>query len=384
MKRKHITGAVCLAMALVIATVTGMNFASLADLGPRLTGPSVTEVKMLSEYFDGIKDTNADTEVYVLQGEKPGGKMLVLGGTHGNEPSGYMSAITYIENAVVESGTVYVIPYTNRSGMTHNDPQEASPQYFHIPTANGERVFRYGSRASNPIDQWPDPDVYVHAASGQQLSGSETRNINRAYPGRPDGNSTEKAAYAVTQLIKAEKIDLTFDLHEASPEYPVINATVSHEKGMAVAAEGVMELQLAGIAMTLEPSPVNLHGLTHRELGDYTDTMPLLMETANASQGRLRGATNEHLVLTGKDKAYVKSEKLGFLYVPYDENGHPIEERVGRHLQGIKEYSTAFSNGNPDRAITYSEVPSYDDLFLSADPADLGGPQLGKYLNDPA
>lgn len=52
-----------------------------------------------------------------------------------------------------------------------------------------------GSRASNPVDQWPDPDVYVHAASGQQLSGSETRNINRAYPGRPDGNPTEQAAF---------------------------------------------------------------------------------------------------------------------------------------------------------------------------------------------
>ena len=67
--------------------------------------------------------------------------------------------------------------------MTHNDPQEASPQYLNITTPSGVRKFRYGSRASNPVDQWPDPDVYVHVASGQQLSGSETRNINRAYPG---------------------------------------------------------------------------------------------------------------------------------------------------------------------------------------------------------
>ena len=33
-----------------------------------------------------------------------------------------MSAFTFIENAVVEQGTVYVIPYTNHSAMTHNDP----------------------------------------------------------------------------------------------------------------------------------------------------------------------------------------------------------------------------------------------------------------------
>lgn len=381
MKKNYITASVCLVVALAITTVSGLGFLQLKELGTIVPGPSVKEVKMLSEYFDGIKGTNFDTEVYVLEGTKPGGKSLILGGTHGNEPSGFMSAITFIETAKVEEGTVYVIPYTNHSGMTHNDPQEASPQHINIPTPSGVRTFRYGSRASNPIDQWPDPDIYVHAGSGQRLSGSETRNINRAYPGRPDGNPTEKAAYAIVQLIKTEDINLTFDLHEASPEYPVINATVSHEKGMSIAAPGVMELQFAGISMALEPSPVNLRGLTHRELGEFTDTIPLLMETANASQGRLRGATNEALALTGKDKAYVKSQKLGFLYVPYDEDGHPIEERVGRHLQGVIEYTKAYSEEYTEKPITFSNVPTYDEMFLSVDKALLGGPHLGTFLN---
>lgn len=381
MKKNYMTAAVCLAAALAIAAVTGMNFASLKDLGEIKPGESVEEVKMLSEYFDGLEGTNMDTPVYVLQGEKPGGKVLVLGGTHGNEPSGFMAAITFIEKAKVEAGTVYVIPYTNHSGMTHNDAQEASPQYIHFTTPTGERKFRYGSRASNPIDQWPDPDVYVHAASGQQLSGSETRNINRAYPGRPDGNLTEQAAYAITEMIRKEDINLTFDLHEASPEYPVINATVSHEKGMDVAASGMMELVLNGIQMSLEPSPTNLHGLTHRELGDYTDTIPLLMESANASQGRLRGATNEKLALTGQDKAYVKSGELGFTYVPYDEKGHPIEERVGRHLQGVIEYTKAYNQIYTDKAVVFTNVPTYEELFAGSDGSDLGGARMGSFLN---
>ncbi|HWP52130.1 MAG TPA: succinylglutamate desuccinylase/aspartoacylase family protein [Clostridia bacterium] len=364
-----------------MAAVTGNNFLAVRTISEIKPGEGVTEVHMLSEYFDGIKGTNGDTEIYVLKGEKPGGKMLVLGGTHPNEPSGFMAAITMIETAKVNEGTVYIIPYTNRSALTHNDAQEASPQYIHFPTANGERVFRYGSRATNPIDQWPDPDVYVHAASGQRLSGSETRNINRAYPGRPDGTLTEKVAYAIAEFIRTEKVDLTFDLHEASPEYPVINATVSHEKGMNVASVGVMELQMQGISMALEPSPVNLHGLTHRELGDYTDTIPLLMETANASQGRLRGATNERLALTGQDKAYVKSAALGMLYVPYDENGHPIEERVGRHLQGIYEYTKSYSAIYTDKPVSYTGTPSYQELFTESDKTDLGGARLGKYLN---
>lgn len=381
MKNTKITATICLLVALAIATYTGMNFLQVRQLGEIKSGPGVTEVKMLSDYFDGIKGTAADTEVYIMKGAKPGGSTLILGGTHGNEPSGFMSAIVFVENAVMQEGTAYVIPYTNRSGLTHNDAQEGSPQYLHFPTAEGERVFRYGSRATNPIDQWPDPDVYVHAASGQRLSGSETRNINRAYPGRPDGTLTEKAAFGIAELVRNEDIKLTFDLHEASPEYPVINATVSHEKGMNVASLGVMELQMQGIAMSLEPSPVNLHGLTHRELGDYTDTIPLLMETANASQGRLRGATNEAMALTGKDKAYVKSQGLGMLYVPYDESGHPIEERVGRHLQGITEYCSSYTSLYADKPITFTGVPTYDELFKSSDGSDLGGARLGRYLN---
>lgn len=41
---------------------------------------------------------------------------------------------------------------------------------FTIETPNGERWFRFGSRATNPIHQWPDPEIYVHASSGQRLS----------------------------------------------------------------------------------------------------------------------------------------------------------------------------------------------------------------------
>lgn len=379
-KKNYISAAICLVVAVAVMVSTSMSFLAARELPLPEWGPSVTEVKMLSDWFDGLKDTNGDTPVYVLKGEKEGGSVLILGGTHANEVSGYMSAFTFIENAVVEQGTVYVIPYTNHSAMTHNDPSEGNLQYFTLQTKSGERTFRYGSRATNPVDQWPDPDVYIHYPSGQQLSGSETRNINRAYPGRPDGNLTEKMAYGVAELIRAEDIGITFDLHEASPEYPVINATVAHQDAMEIASEGCINLLLSGIEMSLEQSPTNFHGLTHRELGDYTDTKAILMETANASQGRLRGATTVEQVLGGQDECYLISEELGMLYVPWDETGHPIEERCGRHLQGIYEYVTAYNNANPDKAIVYSEVPGYSELFLDADPDELGGARLGSFL----
>jgi hypothetical protein len=380
-KKKIISGVVALAIAAAIVVTTSINFLAAREVPLPMWGPSVVEVKMLSDWFDSLKDTNGDTPVYVLKGEKEGGTMLILGGTHANEVSGYMSAFTFIENAVVEAGTVYVIPYANHSAMTHNDPGEGNLQYFTLTTKSGERTFRYGSRATNPVDQWPDPDVYVHYPSGQQLSGSETRNINRAYPGRADGNLTEKEAYGIMELIRAEDVNIGFDLHEASPEYPVINATVAHQNSMEVASIGCMNLLMEGIEMSLEQSPTNFHGLTHREWGDYSDIdVAILMETANASQGRLRGATSIEQVLGGRDKCYTLSEKLGMLYVPWTDIGHPIEERCGRHLQGVYEYCSAYNELHPDEQILYSGVPGYQELYLDADPSELDGTHLASFL----
>ena len=362
-QKHHITATLSLALSVAIMVVTGMNFLAVRKVPYPEWGPSVKEVRQLSEWNSNLKGTGGDTPVYVLKGEKEGGSMLVLGGTHANEPSGYLSAFAFIENAVVEQGTIYVIPYANHSAMTHNDPGEGNLQYFTLPTKSGERTFRFGSRATNPIDQWPDPDVYVHT-SGQRLSGSETRNINRTYPGRENGNTTEKASYAIMQLIREENVNIGFDLHEASPEYPVINATVFHEKTTAIASAGVINLIMEGIDMALEPSPVNLRGLTHREWGDFSDAHAILMETANAAQGRLRGASSEEQILGGLDKFYVINDSLGMLFVPWDENGHPIEERCGRHLEGIFQHTSAYNDLNPDAPVIYSGVPGYQDLFV--------------------
>ncbi len=363
MQKHTISAIICLAGALVAAAIAGASFLAMRKPDLIVRGPGVTDVKMLSDWFPGLKGTPGDTEVYILKGADDGASMLVLGGTHPNEPAGHIAAIMLIENAQPKSGTLYVIPRANASGFTANDPQEGAPQSFTIQTPNGPRVFRYGSRATNPIHQWPDPNVYIHASSGQTLSGSETRNLNRGYPGRPDGTLTERVCYGIVQLIKKENVTITVDLHEASPEYPVINAIVAHPKAMQLASDMVLGLEMQDIKISLEPSPVNLRGLTHRELGDFTDTLPVLMETANASQGRLRGRTDEALVLTGKDKWYVRAEKLGRLYVPYDEKGHPLEERVGRHVTAISELMNSWNLEHPEKPLEFEGLPGYEDFL---------------------
>ena len=244
--------------------------------------------------------------------------------------------------------------------------------FFTISTPGGDRTFRFGSRATNPIDQWPDSDVYVHRTSGQTLSGSETRNLNRAYPGSNTGTFTERVTYGLTEFIKKNDVKITVDLHEASPEYPTINAIVAHQDAMELASWAAMDMQLEGMKISIEASPTNLHGLSHRELGDFTDTMATLMETANASQGRLRGRTSADLVVTGVDHYYYLAGQYGALYVDFPETGIPIDERVARHICGIEQLCSAYNELGNELSIDLGDLPSYREIVAAG---------IGAYLD---
>lgn len=361
-----LTAIIVLFAALMVAYISGASYRSMLNppAGVDLVKPRAGfEQKMLSDYFKGIKDTPADTPVYVQAGGEKGGTVLLLGGTHANEPAAMVASVLVLENARVKKGRLIVIPYNNPMGREHTSAQEGHPQTFTIAQKNGEgRVFRYGSRGSNPIHEWPNPDIYIHPASGQKLAGSERSNLNRCYPGSPDGHITEKLAYAIIQLIKKEKVDLAFDLHEASPEYPVVNAIVAHERAMELAAMVMMELEGKGVSMRLEPSPKRLRGLSHREWGDATDTLAILMETANPSQGRFRGKTDERLVLTGEDKAYEKAAALGHLYIPY-KGSQPIELRVARHVTAVKTFMEMLEFVKPDKGVIVEGLPDFQEIM---------------------
>ena len=66
------------------------------------------------------------------------------------------------------------------------------------------------------------------------------------------------------------------DLHEAQPEYPVINTMVAHENAFETAATAVGTLQARRIPIGLSASPKNLHGLSHREFGDHAKAQAIL------------------------------------------------------------------------------------------------------------
>ncbi len=355
------------ALILLLLVLTTCGYVGLSFRASRFDEPlypsgALTKKHALADYFSVLKGTRGDTDVFEFQANDSGGTVLVLGGTHCDEPASYVAAYVILENLQITRGRALVIPRTNRSALTHTLPGEAHPQHFAIETSNGLRTFRMGSRYTNPLDQWPDPEFYVHFLSGQELSVADSRNLNRCYPGRQDGYFTEEVAHAIATLVEQEHVDLVIDLHEASLEYPVINAIVAHERAMECAANAVVELQLDGLDFALEPSPPNFHGLSHRELGDHTRAFATLMESANVIQGRLRGRTNQDVILSGKDPMYERAAKIEMTRVPYDENGIPLEVRVGRHLAGFQKLVSSFTMLNADKPIELAGLPTYDAL----------------------
>ncbi|MFH0990694.1 MAG: succinylglutamate desuccinylase [bacterium] len=362
MERHHLRATVFLIGTVLLCSIAGWEFLQMHHQDKILPGSGVTGTRTLSSYSSTLAGTQSDVLMYELNSGKPGATILVLGGTHPNEAAGFMAAVLLIEHVVMKEGRLLVIPQVCGNGFTCTDPLEASPQSFALQSKSGERQFRFGSRGSNPIESWPDPIVYLHHPSGQQLSGNEIRNLNRSYPGRVDGTITEQIAYAVMQLIKQEKVDLAFDLHEAAPEIPIINAIVTHEKGKEIGASALLNLEFENLQYALEMSPPNFHGLSHREWGDWSTTYPFLMETSNPIQGRLRGPTSAALILEGLDKRYQEAAKLVTVRITYDEKGEPLARRVGRHLRGLQAIFIAFQEAFPDKRITVNGIPSYEEI----------------------
>jgi hypothetical protein len=351
-----------LAGAVAIAACAGSVFLAMHEPEPIVAGPGVTTRRMLSDYAPTLAGSPADTPVFILEGKEPGGTLLLLGGTHPQEISGLMGAVLMIENAIPEKGRVVILPQSNRSGFTHTDSLEGFPHTYKISTQHGDRWFRVGMRLTNPVHQWPDPDLHIHPQSGERMVGWESRNLNRNFPGDAGGRYTARLNAAIMELSKQEKVDIVLDMHEAYPEYPIINMLVAHERAYEIATMTMIGLQSRDIPMDMMASPPQLRGLSHREFGDHTGAFALLSETANPAMGRFRGRTDEALVVDGLDANYVRAAGLKRLFVPFDEKGHPLKHRTARQLATIEEMLVAYNEAVPDKPIVVNGIPPYDEV----------------------
>lgn len=368
--------AVVAGFGVVLAVLAGASFYRSRHLPePVVAGPGVARVATLGDYFEPVKGTINDANVYVLEGREPGGTVLLLGGTHPEEPAGRLASWIFAENAELAQGRLLVVLTANRSGSTATRLGGAYPPDYTIPTAWGGQKFRMGDRWSNPLDQWPDPEVYLHYPTRQELAYVDIRNLNRAFPGRANGTLTERTCYAIVELIRREKVDIAIDFHEAELQYPVISTIVAHEKGADLAAAASMFISsVEGFAIGVENSPKALRGLSHREIGDATDAISLLLEAPEPFLDATRGRTDRALLLTGKDEFVVRAGKRGLLFEKIDENGWPIDIRVGRHTSTVLQILENWSADKPDRAIVVSGVPRYTEVVAKG---------TGAFLKDP-
>jgi hypothetical protein len=364
-------------LALILLVASGISFYSSRHLKePVVLGPGVTRIRSLGDYFAGVRGTANDCNVYFLEGRQPGATIMVLGGTHPEEPGGQLTTWILAENAVMEKGRMIVVLSANRSASTVTRVSGAYPPDFTIPTAWGGQKFRMGDRWSNPLDQWPDPEVYIHYPSRQYLAYLDVRNLNRSWPGRPDGTLTEKTCFAFMELIRNEKVDLVVDLHEAELQYPVISTIVAHERGMEVATMASMMLSDdEGFKIGTEYSPKNLHGLSHREIGDYSQAASLLAEAPEPFLDATRGKTDRELLLTGKDEFIVKAGQHGLLFEKIDAKGWPINVRVGRHTSTLYGIMESWNGEHADRPLICLNLPRYAEVIARG---------IGYYLHDPA
>ena len=367
---------IIIALGLVLAAFAGISFRASRFLKePVVAGPSVAKVTTLGEYFAPIKGTANDANVFFLEGSKPGGTILVLGGTHPEEPAGRLTTWILAENAVLDQGRIIVLNSTNRSASTVTRPSGAYPATYTIKTDWGGQTFRMGDRWSNPLDQWPDPEVYIHYPSKQNLAYMDIRNLNRDWPGRPNGTLTERTCYALIQLINKEAVDIVIDLHEAELQYPVISTIVAHPKGLDIAAMASMTLSDEEFKIGMEKSPAELRGLSHREIGDFTKAIPLLFESPEPFLDATRGRTDARLLLEGKDDFVVRAGKRGLLFEKIDEKGWPIDVRVGRHCSTLIQVLSVWSADHADKAVIMTGVPNYAEIIQKG---------VGAFLHDPA
>lgn len=115
-----------------------------------------------------------ETPVYIISSKIETPVVMIMSGTHGNEPAGIAAVKKMKDNINIQKGTLIFIPNAN-----------------------------------------------IIACEKEMRSYPEGINLNRVYPGKKDGNDVEKIAYEIFNLMKSFHVDFLFDLHESREFYKI-------------------------------------------------------------------------------------------------------------------------------------------------------------------
>lgn len=390
-----------LIVILVIGGIAGVEFWQLRHFQEKIViSEDLTEVKWFSDYVPSLKGTWMDTPVFIFDSGVEGGTVYINGTPHPYEPASTMAAYLMLENIQVDKGKVIIVPRANYSGSTEGMLGDAYPMFFSVQSEWGTSKFRIGDRYTHPLDQWPDPFTYINYPSGQNLAYQDIRNLNRTYPGRENGTLSERAAFAVMEIIRQEGVDIAIDMHEAEILYPVTSTYVAPSKVLdreTFLKTGEMNyfepernsLDIAMMAsmnisdqflMKAASSPNTLHGLSHREWADWSEALTFLMETPEIFIDKITGPRTEALMTEGKDEFLQNVTDKGLTYFPYEMDfGTPMWYRAGRHLTGALEVIMWASIFYEDIAV---EV-TWPTFLEMQEIQEQGIDSIGYFLKDP-
>lgn len=143
------------------------------------TPPSVTrEVR----YIQSGSRTETRTEVYIIRSSEPGPTVMLVGGVHGGETSGWIVAGEVAETWDIDRGTLVVLPEANKDAVnrrrrTGNDGRDLN------------RAFPFGRPINRPTDWlmaqeiWSIVEEFQPSALLDLHEGWGLREANDRFPG---------------------------------------------------------------------------------------------------------------------------------------------------------------------------------------------------------
>jgi predicted deacylase len=217
--------------------------------------------------------SRVEMPVVIINGSEPGPKVCLTAGVHGGEYAGIEAVIRAINTIKPEelSGIVYAIPIVNMTAFESRGPQGGLSTAFHCP-----------------IDRL---------------------NVNRVFPGHPDGTASHRIAYVLLNEVVA-KCDYYMDFHGGDLCEDIFDHVIIPRTGMEEIDEPCREI--------LAPS-------FNCEMVSVTN---LVDEASYWKEGVTTGTTSTM-------GAAAKIHKIPSLTSESGRYGRLIEEDIRFHFEGI-------------------------------------------------
>jgi hypothetical protein len=183
-------------LLIILVMMLGIGCSSTYNLTGEATG-IIANFKNIhnAKKVQLLKETQYTTPAFIFDSGNIGKTVMIIGGTHGNEPAGYEAALRILK--LVES----------------NSPKNG--KLIIIPLANRRSVYNYNRRIPVP--------------KGINI---ERGNLNRCYPGKKMGFPMERMAFEIGEIAIKNNVDVFIDLHEARYFHLNTNKESNRDQGL--------------------------------------------------------------------------------------------------------------------------------------------------------